>query len=77
MVGNEIGNEGWFLSLEGGVCDKNSSDLDANTILLNRLGWNKSIGERMHALGGTGVEVYCGMWWVNGTELGNGNGYFC
>ena len=42
MVENEEGNEGWFLSLEEGVCDKNSSDLDANTILLNCLGFNEA-----------------------------------
>ena len=30
-----------FLSLEEGVCDKNSSDIDTNTILLNCLGFNK------------------------------------
>ena len=30
----------------------------------------------MHALGGTGVEASCGMWWINGTELGNWNGLF-
>ena len=47
-------------------------------LLEQRISSNISfIGEGMHALGGTGVEVYCGMWWVNGTELGNGNGYFC
>ena len=41
MVGNEEGNEGWFMSLEVGVCDNNSSDLDTNTILLNCLGFNE------------------------------------
>ena len=30
----------------------------------------------MHALGGTGMEASCGVWWINGTELGNGNGFF-
>ena len=30
----------------------------------------------MHELGGTGMEPSCGVWWINGTELGNGNGSF-
>ena len=32
----------------------------------------------MHSLGGTGMEASCGVWWINGTELGNWNGlFFC
>ena len=34
------------------------------------------IGERMHAMVGTGMEASCSMWWIDGTALGNGNGLF-
>ena len=33
-------------------------------------------GERMHAFGGTVVEAFCGVWWIGGTALGNGGGFF-
>ena len=46
-------------------------------LLEQRISSNVSfIGEGMHALGGTGVEASCGVRWINGTELGNGNGIF-
>ena len=35
------------------------------------------IGERIHLLGGTGVEASCVVWWIDGTALGNGNVFFC
>ena len=44
LVGNEGVNEGWFLLLEEGLCDQHYVDLDANTILLNLLGFNESEG---------------------------------
>ena len=31
------------------------------------------IGEMMHVLGGTGMEESCGVWWIDGTTLRNGN----
>ena len=31
------------------------------------------IGEMMNALGGTGMEASCSVWWIDGTALGNGN----
>ena len=34
------------------------------------------IGKKMHALGGTGMEASCSVWWIDGTALGNGNGLF-
>ena len=34
------------------------------------------IGKKMHALGGTGMEASCSVWWIDGTALGNGNGFF-
>ena len=30
----------------------------------------------MHELGGSGMEVSCGVWWIDGTALGNGGGFF-
>ena len=46
-------------------------------LLEQRISSNVSfVGEMMHAFRGTGVEVSFGMWWINGTELGNGNGIF-
>ena len=38
-VGNEGVNEGLFLSLEEGVCDNNSADLDTDKILLQHIGF--------------------------------------
>ena len=35
------------------------------------------IGDRMHALGGTGMEAYFSVWWIDGTTLGNENGFLC
>ena len=34
------------------------------------------IRKRMHELGGTGMESSCGVWWIDGTALGNGDGFF-
>ena len=33
--------------------------------------------ERMHVFGGTVTEAFCGVWWIGGTPLGNGDGFFC
>ena len=33
-------------------------------------------GEKIHAFGGTVVELSCGAWWIGGTALGNGGGFF-
>ena len=30
----------------------------------------------MHALEGNGMEASCGVWWIGGTALGNGDGIF-
>ena len=32
-------------------------------------------GDRMHELGGNGVEGSCGVWWIGGTAKGNGDGF--
>ena len=29
----------------------------------------------MHELGGTGMEVYRGVWWIGSTTLGNRDGF--
>ena len=42
MVRNEGVNEGLFLLLEEGLFDHHSADIDSNTILLNRLGFNEA-----------------------------------
>ena len=39
LIGNNGGEEGWFLLMEEGVCDQHSSDLEAEAILLQRLGF--------------------------------------
>ena len=30
----------------------------------------------MHAFGFTVTEASCGLWWIGGTSLGNGDGFF-
>ena len=30
----------------------------------------------MHKLGGTGMEESCGVWWIGGMALGNGDDLF-
>ena len=32
-------------------------------------------GERMNALGSTGMEEYCGVWCIGSTVLVNGGGF--
>ena len=32
-------------------------------------------GERVHAFGGIVLDAYCGMWWMGGTALANGDGF--
>ena len=36
-IGNDDGGEGWFLLLYEGVCNWNSADIHAETILLQRI----------------------------------------
>ena len=31
----------------------------------------------MHEFGGIVLDVYFGVWWMGGTALGNGDGFFC
>ena len=33
-------------------------------------------GERMHKFGGIVLDTSCGVWWMGGTALGNGDGFF-
>ena len=38
-ISNNGSEEVWFLSLEEGVCDQNSTDPDSDTIILLHLGF--------------------------------------
>ena len=38
-IGNDGGDEGFFLLLEEGICDQHSADIDAETIILQRFGF--------------------------------------
>ena len=38
-IGGDGGDEGWFISLEEGVYDQNSVDIDSETILLQSIGF--------------------------------------
>ena len=38
-ISNDGGDEGWFMSLEEGVCYQHSADLDYETILLQSIGF--------------------------------------
>ena len=32
--------------------------------------------ERVYAFGGIVMDTSCGMWWMGGTAMGNGDGFF-
>ena len=33
-------------------------------------------GERIHAFGGIVMDAPCGVWWIGGTALINGDGFY-
>ena len=33
-------------------------------------------GERIHVFGGIVINAYCGVWWIGGTALGDGDKSF-
>ena len=32
-------------------------------------------GDRMYAFGSIVMDAHCGVWWIGGTALGNGDGF--